>query len=231
MAGQDTNQMASNPLEALIQMLSQQAGPRGATVMGRVVPQGREPRIADLLKQQPQESPDAEGMSGLGMMAAGGIVGKPLAKKGSSALQSLYDRILAAEEQGASHATKQPILSKDQFMHSLMMDLGETANTTASLGNFRRLQSPATYRLNPSTPNSSTFKLTRVTTPIDPELTLGIFDELQKTGMTNPKQLSTMLYPSESHNYGQMAENLVSPEGLNRMLKVLERYKIKFGKD
>lgn len=58
-----------NPLEALIQQLTQRAGPRGSTFAGRVIPQGQSPDVVALLSQLPTESPDAEGMGGLGMLA------------------------------------------------------------------------------------------------------------------------------------------------------------------
>ena len=54
-----------NPLETLLQLLSEQAGPRGSTFAGRVVPQGQQPDLKTLMTQLPNESPDAEGLAGL----------------------------------------------------------------------------------------------------------------------------------------------------------------------
>jgi len=63
----------TNPLETLIQLLSQVAGPRGSTFSGRVIPQGQTPNLRALMTQQPTESPDAEGLAGAGASLATGL--------------------------------------------------------------------------------------------------------------------------------------------------------------
>lgn len=49
-----------NPLETLIELLSSQAGPRGSTFAGRIVPQGQRPGLRELMTQIPVAVPDAE---------------------------------------------------------------------------------------------------------------------------------------------------------------------------
>jgi hypothetical protein len=58
-----------NPLQDVLKQLMGGAGPRGATYAGRVIPQGTTPNLKQLLTQQPQESPDAEGMGGPASLA------------------------------------------------------------------------------------------------------------------------------------------------------------------
>ena len=53
----------------ILNQLLQQAGPRGATYAGRVVQQPTS--VAELMAQRPTDSPDAEGLGGLGVMGAG----------------------------------------------------------------------------------------------------------------------------------------------------------------
>ena len=60
-----------NPLEILMRLLAQEAGPRGYTMAGRVVPQGQTPSLRELMSRPPQETPDAEGFGAL-------LAGSPL---------------------------------------------------------------------------------------------------------------------------------------------------------
>ena len=49
-------------LQDLLHLLIQEAGPRGSTFAGRVIPRGEQPSLRDILTRPAQESPDAEGM-------------------------------------------------------------------------------------------------------------------------------------------------------------------------
>lgn len=60
-----------NPLEALIEQLSQSAGKRGSTFAGRVIPKGATPNVVELLAQLPQDVPDMDWGTALPAMLAG----------------------------------------------------------------------------------------------------------------------------------------------------------------
>lgn len=109
-----------NPLEALLQQLMQQAGPRGATFAGRVIPQGQTPDLRTLMTQAPTESPDAEGMGGAALAAG------PLAKRmisGKTVIPEAVEmpsqpskwRILNQERDTLVDAARKKGLSDDQL--------------------------------------------------------------------------------------------------------------------
>jgi len=60
-------------LTDIILQLQQQAGPRGSTFAGRVVPQGQYPSLTELLMRPPTEPVEGEGMGGALLGAAGAV--------------------------------------------------------------------------------------------------------------------------------------------------------------
>jgi len=107
-----------NPLDALIQQLSQSAGPRGSTFAGRVIPQGKTPDINTLMATPPTDVPDAEGF-GNALLAAG----IPLANKMripqnvklSQVLSKMYD------DMAAKYPTPP---TKDQWIAEKLTNIG-----------------------------------------------------------------------------------------------------------
>ena len=94
--------MADNPLDMLISLLSQQAGPRGSTFAGRVIPKGQNPSLEDLLARLPTESPDAEGMGSAALLAAGSgqlllSAPKPFMKLGKQPVKGFSEEMFKYE--------------------------------------------------------------------------------------------------------------------------------------
>lgn len=77
--------MNENPLAILLQQLMQQAGPRGATFAGRVIEPGTQPDLRTLMTRPPTESPDAEGMGGLGTLMGGAGIARQVTRVPGSA--------------------------------------------------------------------------------------------------------------------------------------------------
>ena len=77
-------------MEHTLQSLLEQSGPRGATFMGRYIPQGQNPSLSQLLSRPANEPVEGEGMGGMmGIMGVGGTVLRfPEGNLGSRLLQS-----------------------------------------------------------------------------------------------------------------------------------------------
>ena len=72
-------EMATLQRENTLKQLRAQAGPRGATYVGRVVEPGSTETSTEILSRLPVESPDAEGL-GTAALAAGGMLALPKPK-------------------------------------------------------------------------------------------------------------------------------------------------------